>query len=319
MQIEVSLGIDIGGTNTKFGLVDHQGKVYVYNTIDTKAEQAAEKLFQRLFINLNRLLNQHPDELQIRAVGIGAPNANHYTGRLEYPPNLSWDIVDLPEIVHDHLDLPVAVTNDANAAALGEMVFGNAKGMKNFILITLGTGVGSGIIVNGELVYGHDGFAGEMGHVIVERNGRKCGCGRLGCLEAYTSASGVVRTVKTLLADSDKPSELRDIPIDTMTAHQIYNAAKNGDTIGIEAFDTTARYLGEAMADAAAYFSPEAFFLAGGVAQAGEFIFEPIKRYLEANLFGIFKNKIKILPSGLPINNSAILGASALAWHELEA
>ncbi|MBN2601133.1 MAG: ROK family protein [Candidatus Marinimicrobia bacterium] len=315
--IELTLGIDIGGTNTKFGLVDQNGHVYLRDSLATEADKPAEYLIQRLFEKLDNRLDKLSDDITIKGVGIGAPNANHYTGKIENPPNLSWVSVDLVTLIKEHIDLPVSVTNDANAAALGEMAFGNAKDMQNFIEITLGTGVGSGIVVNGELVYGHDGFAGEMGHVTVERDGRQCGCGRLGCLEAYASATGITRTMRQLLDSSDNPSELRKLSESELSSKTIYNAALEKDQLALKAFDTTGRYLGEGMANATLYFSPEAFILFGGLASAGDLIFRPVKKYMEANLLPIFRNKIKILPSGLPMSDAAILGASALIWHDI--
>lgn len=313
----VTLGIDIGGTNTKFGLVNKTGHIFFQNQLETEAHRPAEFLFERLFRRLQNGIHTIPEEVSIKGVGIGAPNANHYTGKIEDPPNLSWKSVNLTALVRQHLDLPVSVTNDANAAALGEMVFGNARGMRNFIEITLGTGVGSGIVVNGELVYGHDGFAGEMGHVIVEKNGRKCGCGRLGCLEAYASATGITRTMQELLSSSDKASILRNLPLSDLTSKQIFEAASTKDELALEAFEITGRYLGEELANAVLYFSPEAVILFGGLAAAGDFIFKPVKKYMEANLLPIFQNKVKILPSGLAMSEAAILGAAALIWHEI--
>ena len=315
--IELALGIDIGGTNTKFGLVDKKGHVFLRDHLNTEADKPAEYLFERLFDKFKKGLGNISDDAVIKGVGIGAPNANHYTGKIEHPPNLSWVTADLVALVKKHVDLPVSVTNDANAAALGEMVFGNARGMHNFIEITLGTGVGSGIVVNGELVYGHDGFAGEMGHITVEKNGRRCGCGRLGCLEAYASATGITRTMVELLNSSDQASELRYFSDTELNSKIIYDSALANDQLALEAFEITGRYLGEGMANAVLYFSPEAFILFGGLAAAGELIFKPVKKYMEANLLPIFRNKVKILPSGLPMSDAAILGASALIWHEI--
>jgi len=316
---EVTLGIDIGGTNTLFGLVDQEGNCHLKGKIPTGADKPAEEMFKRLFAKYKDTISKSAQSFTIKGVGVGAPNANHYTGKIENPPNLSWKSIDLVELINNHINLPVAVTNDANAAALGELMFGNAKDMQNFIEITLGTGLGSGIVVNGELVYGHDGFAGEMGHVIIERNGRLCGCGRHGCLEAYVSATGITRTVKELLSSSDKPSLLRNIPVDRLDSKKIYDAALAGDALAQEAFETTGRLLGETLANAVAYFSPEAIFLFGGLAAAGDYIFKPAKEHMEANLLHIFKNKVKILPSGLPMGEAAILGAGALIWHQLSA
>jgi len=315
---EVAIGIDIGGTFTKFGLITRAGRVLWKDSIPTEANIPAELLFDRIFVALNKFFSASPGKYRIRGVGIGAPNANHYTGRIENPPNLSWKSVDLVELVHRHDDkLLVEVTNDANAAALGEMLFGNARNVKDFILLTLGTGLGSGIIANGALIYGHDGFAGEMGHLTVIRNGRPCGCGRRGCLETYVSAPGIVRPVKELLSESKKESILRNVPAETMESVDIYKAALTGDAIALEAFKFTGRILGETLSDAVAYLSPAAIFLSGGLAEAGDFIFKPAKEYMEKNLLPVFRNKVKILPSGLPQGEVALLGAAALIWHEL--
>ena len=316
-MIELTLGIDIGGTNTTFGLVDKDGKVFYQDSLTTQADRPAELLFDRIFDRLETARGEFKKDITIKGVGIGAPNANYYTGTIENPPNLSWRSVDLVKLTRQHLELPISVTNDANAAALGEMIFGNARGMKNFIEITLGTGVGSGIVVNGEIVYGHDGYAGEMGHVIIERNGRKCGCGRRGCLEAYASATGITRTMREILGSSNKPSRLRELSDSELNSKKIYEAAIENDELALEAFDITSRYLGQAIADAVHYFSPEAVVLFGGLAAAGDLIFEPVIKYMEANLLTIFQNKVKIIPSGLPMSNAAILGASALSWHEI--
>ena len=315
--IELTLGIDIGGTNTKFGLVDKSGKVYLRESLSTEADKPAELLFNRIFKKLATAQKQLPGNISIKGVGIGAPNANYYTGTIESPPNLSWQSVDLIKLVRRHLELPVSVTNDANAAALGEMKFGNARNFKHFIEITLGTGVGSGIVVNGEILYGHDGFAGEMGHVIIERNGRQCGCGRRGCLETYASATGITRTMEEILSSSAENSLLRNLPESKLTSKKIYEAALDKDPLALQAFETTGKYLGLGIADAIHYFSPEAIILFGGLAAAGELIFEPVRRYTEANLMSFFRNKVKIIPSGLPAGDAAILGASALIWHEI--
>jgi glucokinase len=230
---------------------------------------------------------------------------------------LSWKFVDVVALLHRWYSIPIALTNDANAAALGEMLFGAAKGMKDFIVITLGTGLGSGIVANGELIYGHDGFAGEIGHTIVDPNGRQCGCGRRGCLETYASASGIRRTVEELLKMPAPPSELREISLESITSKRIFEAAQRGDKLALEAFELTGRYLGLKLADSVAHTSPEAIILLGGLAAAGDFIFVPTKKYMEEFLLNIFKNKVRLLPSGLPQGNSAILGAAALMWKEL--
>ncbi len=315
---ELVIGIDIGGTNTKVGIVDRDAKIYLHFDFPTRSEKPAEDLFKRIFDKIEEEKNELPENGVLMGVGVGAPNGNYFSGKIENPPNLKWTSVDVVGLIQKYFDLPGVLTNDANAAALGEMQFGAAQGMKNFIEITLGTGLGSGIVVNGQLVYGHDGFAGEMGHVIVIKGGRLCGCGRRGCLETYASASGLRRTVFEILAEENQPSSLREIPYEDLTSKMVYDAAVQGDAVALEAFDFTGRILGEALADAVAYFSPEAIILFGGLAAAGDFIFVPTKNYMEKNLLPIFRNKVKILSSGLPESDAAILGSAALIWNELD-
>lgn len=314
---EVALGVDIGGTFTKFGFVDKNGKSFLESSIPTNSDKKAELLFEHLFNQVGYLLKENSN-LKLVGIGIGAPNANYYKGTVELPPNLNWGIVDILAIVKKYYDVPAAITNDANAAAIGEFKFGAAKGMKDFIVITLGTGLGSGIFCNGELVYGHDGFAGEIGHTIAVHNGRSCGCGRKGCLETYASASGIRRTVYELLCNSTSPSSLRDISFNELTSKAIFDAAVTGDPIALEAFQYTGDILGRSLADSVAYLSPEAIILFGGLASSGKLIFEPTYKSMEDNLLNIFKNKVKIIPSGLSEGNIAILGSAALIWNELE-
>ena len=255
---------------------------------------------------------------KIKAMGIGAPNGNYYTGTIEFAPNLSWGhngIVPLAKMFSDKLGIPVALTNDANAAAIGEMTYGVARGMKNFIVITLGTGVGSGIVINGQLVYGSDGFAGELGHVIMNRvNGRPCGCGRKGCLEAYCSATGVARTARELIETTDEPSLLRDMPAADITSLDVSIAASKGDALAKRIYEFTGNMLGEACADFAAFSSPEAFIFFGGLTKAGALLMDPIKKAYEENVLNIFKGKAKFLVSGLDGSSAAVLGASAVGW-----
>ncbi len=314
----VTLGIDIGGTNTVFGFVDRDGKTYAESSITTNAHEPAQKLFSRLHEKVDELIELNKESVNLVGIGVGAPNANYYKGTVELPPNLKWGVVNILDIIKQYYDVPAAITNDANAAAIGEMTFGAAKGMKDFIVITLGTGLGSGIVVNGQLVYGADGFAGEIGHTIYEPEGRQCGCGRKGCLETYASASGIRRTVFEILYNSMEESELREISFNDLTSKMIYDVAMRGDKIALEAFEFTGKALGIKLADSVAHTSPEAIILFGGLAAAGDLIFEPTKRHMENNLLNIFKNKVKIIPSGLPEGNSAVLGASALIWNELE-
>jgi len=315
---DVSLGIDVGGTNTNFGFVDKDGKCIGESFIPTCANEPAPMLFKRLHQKVEEIYKTISSEYKLIGIGIGAPNANYFKGTVEQPPNLNWGFVNVLEILKNYYDLPSAITNDANAAAIGEMQFGAAKGMKDFVVITLGTGLGSGIVVNGQLVYGTDSFAGEIGHTIVDPSGRECGCGRKGCLEAYASASGIKRTVYELIATTTTPSELRDFSFNRLTAKDISIAANKGDKLALEVFDYTAKVLGLKLADTVAYFSPEAIVLFGGLALAGELIFAPTKRYTEMFLLPIFRNKVKILPSGLPGRNAAVIGAAALIWNEMK-
>lgn len=317
-KIKVMIGVDIGGTNTKFGFVDKNGKCYFEKSIPTRAEEKSEQLFERLFLEINRAYKKFENKLELTGIGIGAPNANYYKGTVEQPPNLNWGTVNVIQEIKKYSSLPSAITNDANAAAIGEMLFGTAKGMKNFVVITLGTGLGSGIVVDGKLVYGADGFAGELGHTIVDPNGRQCGCGRKGCLETYASANGIKRTAFELMASTSIQSKLRSITYEKLTSKDIYNAAKKGDKLALECFDVTARILGFKLADTVAHLSPEAIILFGGLAVAGDLLIKPTKKYLEENLLNIFKNKVKILQSALIKKNSAVLGAAALMWNELE-
>lgn len=311
------LGVDVGGTNTVFGLVDQIGNIFLINSIPTNGNQSAENLFSRLFEKFYQLSDDAKEEFELVGIGIGAPNANYFKGTIENPPNLKWGFVDVISLLKKFSDVPVALTNDANAAALGEMYYGAAKGMKDFIVITLGTGLGSGIVVNGNLIYGHDGFAGEIGHTIYDPQGRQCGCGRKGCLETYASAPGIKRTVMELIAKTNLTSRLRTVSFENLDAKLITELALEGDLLALEAFDFTARVLGIKLADAVAHTSPEAIILFGGLANAGDLLLVPTKKYLEENVFHVFRNKVKILKSELSEGKSAVLGAAALIWHEL--
>jgi glucokinase len=317
-KTNVVLGIDVGGTFTKFGFVDKAGTFISEDSIPTNASEPAELFFPRLFSKVDETFSSLQEKYNLVGIGIGAPNANYYKGTVEQPPNLNWNIVNVVEIVKCRYPVPAAITNDANAAAIGEMLFGAARGMKDFIVITLGTGLGSGIVINGKLVYGHDGFAGEIGHTIYDPNGRECGCGRRGCLETYVSASGIRRTVFELLCSSRQDSVLRSYSFNDMTSKMIYEAAAARDQLALDAFEYTGKILGLKLADSVAHTSPEAIILFGGLASAGEILFTPAKKYFEENLLNIFRNKIKLLPSGLSEGNSAVLGAGALIWNELE-
>ncbi|MFA8433905.1 MAG: ROK family protein [Marinifilaceae bacterium] len=315
---QVAIGIDIGGTNTVFGFINREGKCLVEDSIPTQKHGEIEKYLEELFSEIDKHIACFGPDLEIVGIGIGAPNGNFYNGTIEHAGNLRWDgVIPLAQMVEDHFKVPTFLTNDANAAAIGEMIYGGAKGMKNFMVITLGTGLGSGIVVNGELLYGHDGFAGEVGHMLVRPGGRHCGCGRRGCLETYVSATGVKRTAQKLMAKYREESVLRDVPFNQLNAKLVNDAATGGDKIAIETFEYTGQMLGLALANAVAVTNPEAIFLFGGLAKAGDLIFKPTQHHMEENMLNIFKNKVKLLPSGLK-SNAAILGASALVWKELE-
>lgn len=311
-----SIGIDIGGTNTVFGIVNRSGKVIAKGSMPTKGYSGFEEYLTNLHDKLSALIKDNNAEGHIAGIGIGAPGANYKTGEVD-AANLNWgEHVPLAEAVSDKFGgIPVSVTNDANAATMGEMVYGAAKGMEDFVMITLGTGVGSGIVSNGKLVYGHDGLAGELGHIVVERkNGRKCGCGRSGCLETYCSSTGMVRTAKEFLK-SDEPSLLREIPEDKLTSKDVYDAAKKGDKMANEIFEFTGKMLGEAIADFTAFSSPEAFVLFGGLMRSGDLLLNPIKKAFDESLLFIYTDKPKILVSELNEDDGAVLGASALGWN----
>ncbi len=311
------VGIDIGGTNTVFGIVDARGTIIDSGSIKTAKHDKVEDYVDELYGQLFTLLEKNDVVDKIAGIGVGAPNGNYFNGTIEFAPNLPWrGVLPLAQMLTDRFGIPVALTNDANAAAIGEMTYGAARGLKDFIMITLGTGVGSGIVVNGQLVYGHDGFAGELGHVIVKPgNGRLCGCGRSGCLEAYTSATGVARTAREFLEMRKDNSLLRQIPIQDITSKDVYDAAMAGDQLAKDIFDYTGDILGEAFANFTAFTSPEAIILFGGLAKAGELIRKPILESMERNMLNIYKNKVKLLFSELKESDAAVLGASALGWE----
>lgn len=319
MKKKLAIGIDIGGTNTQFGFISEDGNCIIKDSISTILYPDIDSFLEGLYSAIKQSKNKIKEDFEIVGIGIGAPNGNYYSGSIEYAPNLKWKgIINLTELVKEKYHVPVFLTNDANAAAIGEMVYGDAKEMKNFIVITLGTGLGSGIVINGEVVYGHDGFAGELGHVIVVDDGRQCGCGRKGCLETYASATGIKRTVIRMLGSSQEESELRNFTYNMLSGKIIEQAANHGDKIALEAYEYTGKKLGKALANAIAFSSPEAIFLFGGLANSKELIFKPTQYHMEKNLLQIFKNKVKLLPSGLVGADAAILGASALVWKELK-
>ncbi len=313
------IGVDLGGTNTVFGIVDTYGKIVAEDSIKTQKYKTAEEFVEAGVACLLPLIAQGGGTEKIAGMGIGAPNANYYTGAIEIAPNIAWahdSVVPLGEMFSQKLGIPVHLTNDANAAALGEMTYGAARGMKNFIVITLGTGVGSGIVINGQLVYGHDGFAGELGHVTMVRGeeGRVCGCGRKGCLECYCSASGMARTAREMLANTDRPSLLREKNPADIESLDVSIAAGKGDELANEIFQFTGKMLGEACADFTAFSSPEAYIFFGGLCKAGDLIMKPIEESYNRAVMPIYRGKAKFLVSGLMNANAAVLGASALAW-----
>lgn len=315
---EVCIGIDIGGTNSIFGLVDKNGKILAEDSIKTSDYEEADIFLENLVKKIKTVMAELPEAIKLKGIGIGAPNGNYYNGTIEFAPNLKWTgIVELVKMTKKYFPVPVFLTNDANAAAIGEMIYGGAKGMKDFFTVTLGTGVGSGFVVDGKLVYGHDGFAGELGHTIVKENGRECGCGRNGCLETYASASGIKRTMCDLISKSEYSGILKDKDCDNISAKDIDKAARQGDTLAQEAFEITGEILGKSLANTVAITSPEAIFLFGGLANAGDLILKPTQKYMEENLLNIYKNKVKLLKSSLLESNAAILGSSALVWNEL--
>ena len=332
---KLAMGIDIGGTNTAFGLVDEEGTIFCESAISTeryKKFDDYESYVKTLCESMKALISSVSFDFELIGIGIGAPNANYHKGTIETPANL-WKFRDdepnpdesrrmfyfVEDVQKYFPGVQVLITNDANAAAIGEGVFGNAKGLDDYVVITLGTGLGSGIVSNGEMIYGHDGFAGEYGHIMVDSRvtGRECGCGRRGCLEAYASATGIKRTAFELMAKMNNDSELREIPFANFEAVMLSKAADKGDAIALEAFRYTGEVLGKSLADLVASTSPEAIILFGGLAKAGKYIFEPTKWYMEENMMGTFKNKVKLLPSGIEGKNAAILGSSALIWQKL--
>ena len=311
------IGIDMGGTNTVFGIVDARGVVIASSSIKTQKHNNIDDYIDELYTEITRLMEANDAIGKVHGIGIGAPNANYYTGIIEDGVNLPWPTpVPLAKLVSEKFGIPVAITNDANAAAIGEMTYGAARGLKDFIMITLGTGVGSGIVINGQLVYGHDGFAGELGHVIMKRNnGRLCGCGRTGCLEAYCSATGVARTAREFLEARTDDSLLRNMPIEDITSKDVYDAAVSGDKLAKDIFEFTGNMLGEALADFPVFSSPKAFVLFGGLAKSGDVLLKPLRQSLEKNMMSIFKGKVDVLVSELKEADAAVLGASALGWE----
>ncbi|NCB83177.1 MAG: ROK family protein [Bacteroidia bacterium] len=316
MEKPYVIGIDMGGTNTVFGIVDARGNVISKGAIKTDNPDINDYVLN-LKTELTKLIDAAGGIEKIKGIGAGCPNGNYYTGNIEFAPNLPWKgVVPFATLLSEAFGIPAAITNDANAAAVGEMTYGVARGMKNFIMITLGTGVGSGIVIDGKIVYGHDGFAGELGHVrVVRNNGRLCGCGREGCLETYSSATGVARTAREFLEMSDKQSSLRLVEPKMITSKDVFDAAMQDDELAKEVFEYTGKILGEAFADFIAFSAPEAIILFGGLAKSGDLILKPVVENMEKNLLAIWKGKVKVLFSALKEADAAVLGASALAWE----
>ncbi len=317
MEKPYVIGMDMGGTNTVFGVVDARGTVISKSAIKTGIHTDVNLYIQDLYDEMIKLIDAAGGVEKFKGIGVGAPNGNYYTGNIEFAPNLPWKgVIPFAKLMAEKFGIPAALTNDANAAAIGEMTYGVARGMKNFIMITLGTGVGSGIVIDGKLVYGHDGFAGELGHTTaIRENGRLCGCGKKGCLETYCSATGVARSAREILASSTQESLLRNIPVDSITSKDVFEAAMEGDEIAKDIFAFTGKILGQSLADFVAFSAPEAIVLFGGLSKAGDLIMNPIRENMEDNLLPLWKGKIKLFFSELKEADAAVLGASALAWE----
>jgi glucokinase len=319
---DLVIGIDVGGQSTKLGVVDARGNI-LYQSVISSLQRELDEYINDITAAINDLVAQCKEDGNVKGIGIGAPNGNYYKGTIEFAPNLKWAydsngnpmVIQFAKLISDRVNIPVVLTNDANAAAVGEMTYGIAKGMKNFIMITLGTGVGSGIAINGNIVYGHDAFAGELGHTTIIRDGRPCGCGLKGCLETYTSATGVARTAKEFLQRDNTPSLLRNLDIEKISSKDIYDAAKQGDKLALEIFEYTADIMGKAFANFVAFSAPEAIVLFGGLTKAKEFLTENIEKSMNENMLKMWKGKVKLLYSTLKDSDAAILGASALGWE----
>ncbi len=315
---KLTLGIDIGGTNTSFGFLNHEGNYLSGSSIPTNGEMDAEKFIERLVKNVNLSFDSYSSEYTLAGIGIAAPSANYLNGTIEEPSNLKWNNVNFVSIMKEYFGVPVSIINDANAAALGEYYYGHAKGLRNFIVITLGTGMGAGIFVDGSLLHGERGLAGELGHVIVDPVGRKCNCGRSGCLETYVSVTGIKRTVFDMMALHTEAGPLRGMTYDEITGQMISKLAAKGDPLALKAFDYTGKILGRAMANLAAHFSPEMIVLFGGLVHSGDLLLEPARRYFEENLLNVHKGKIQVLVSRLNNDMAGILGAGSLILRELK-
>lgn len=315
--MNISIGIDIGGTNSPFGIVDAEGNVLGSGSVKTRDYQNPEDFARDISALIEESLKSIKEPYHLLGIGIGAPNGNHFQGTIEFAPNLPWSgVINLVVLFQEYFEVPIHVTNDANAATIGEYVFGKAKGLKDFMVVTLGTGVGSGFVSNGELVYGHDSFAGELGHTIIVHDGRDCACGRKGCLETYASVTGLMRTTQIMLAKSSQESMLREVSSDELSGKHVSDAAAKGDALAVSILNYTAKRLAFSLANAVAITSPEAIFLFGGMARAGDLLLGPTKKYFEEYLLYLYKNKVRIEISALTEQNAAVLGAAALVWKE---
>lgn len=317
MEKPYVLGLDMGGTNSVLGIVDARGHVLARTSIKTQEYKDINKYVDALYVEAVKIVEPLGGFDNFRGVGAGVPNGNYYTGMIEGAMNLPWQNVPFAQLMTERFGLPCIVTNDANAAALGEMTYGAAIGMKNFIMITLGTGVGSGIVIDGKVVYGHDGFAGELGHTIAVRgeNARPCNCGRKGCLEAYCSATGVARTAKEIISTTTQDTLLRSLDINNITSKDVFDAAERGDEVAKQIFDFTGTILGQSLADFVAFSAPEAIVLFGGLTKSGHWIKDPVVKALNENVLALWKDKVKVMFSDLKESDAAVLGASALAWE----
>lgn len=315
---QYALGLDIGGTNSVVGAVDRAGNVVSCDSVKTRAFATVDEFVDAVYAKIETMMTEIGDGWECVGFGVGAPNANYYTGTIDFAPNLPWKgiIIPLGKMFEERLRIPVVLTNDADAAAMGEMIYGCAKGIKNFIMITLGTGIGSGIIIDGKLLHGAHGVAGELGHVVIDPNGRLCACGRKGCLEAYCSATGIANTAKERVAGTEEPSLLRDIQVDEITSKDIYDAATKGDAMAIDIFRETGTILGHTLANFALFSDPEAIILFGGLAKSGDFIMKYTQEAMESTMLELYKGNVKLMISSLSDSNAAVLGASALAWNE---
>lgn len=317
MKNNLTVGIDIGGTNTVIGFVDYEGKFICESSIKTNSSESFDKFIVRLTTTINKMLTESAVNYTIAGIGIAAPCGNYFEGTIEAPSNINWGIVNIVEELKQYFDVPIAVTNDANAAAMGEQIFGKAKGMRNFIVLTLGTGVGSGIVIDETILYGENGLAGELGHAIVDPNGRKCSCGKRGCLETYISANGFKRTVFELIGSHDYDSDLKNISFNEITAKNISDLALKGDLLAIKTFEFSGEILGRALADAVAYLDPQAIILFGGLVNAGDLLLKPTEVSFQKHLLGLYKGKVKLLSSDLQNGKAAVLGASSLVLKKI--